>query len=113
MKKVTVRTPAQMVLDETGILYAETWQNLDVANGPHARSNLMAATCEAGVELADMTMFDDVTFREENPMASVVNKWAHSEFRCSKSGESSIFGIKFEYYFPDTLDNSPNFGRTL
>jgi ribulose 1,5-bisphosphate synthetase/thiazole synthase len=108
-----VRTPAQKVLDELDILCAETSENLYVAHGPHARSNLIAATCEAGVELADMTMFDDVTFREENRMAIVVNKWAHSEFRCSKRGESSIFGIKFEYYFPDTLDNSPNFGRTL
>src|SRR3990172_1585328 len=69
MNKVTVRDPGQKVLDEIEVPYKE------VADGPYACSKLIAATCEAGVKVANMTMFDDLVFRENGRVAGVVVNW--------------------------------------
>ena len=60
MNKVTVRAPGQEMLDEIGIPYTEACPGLFVADGPHACSKLIAAACDAGVKVLNMTMFDDV-----------------------------------------------------
>jgi thiamine thiazole synthase len=75
MNKVTVRAPAQAVLDELGVPYSEASRDLFVADGPHACSKLIAATCDAGVKFANMTAFDDVVLREQNRVAGVVVNW--------------------------------------
>ncbi|MFQ6105564.1 MAG: FAD-dependent oxidoreductase, partial [Candidatus Hydrothermarchaeaceae archaeon] len=46
MNKVTVRHPAERILDELGIPYKAVNENLLVADGPHACSKLIASTCE-------------------------------------------------------------------
>lgn len=74
MNKVTVRTPAQEVLDELGVPHTEIIPGLHVADGPHACSKLIAAACDAGVKFANLTMFDDVVLREEQ-VAGVVINW--------------------------------------
>jgi len=75
MNKLTIRRPGQEVLDELGVPYVEAGQNLFVTDGPHACSKLIAATCDAGVKFANMTVFEDVVLREENRVAGVVINW--------------------------------------
>lgn len=75
MNKVTLRAPAEKVLDELKVPYEKAEEGLFVADGPHACSKLIAAACDAGVKFANLTMFDDVVLREGNRVAGVVVNW--------------------------------------
>ena len=75
MNKVTVREPAQKVLDELGVPHKLVSDGLHVADGPHACSKLIAAACDAGVKFANMTMVDDVILRGDKKVAGVVINW--------------------------------------
>ncbi len=79
MNKITVREPGQEVLGELGVPFEEVGDGLYVADGPHACSKLIGATCDAGVKFANMTTFDDVVFRKENCVAGVVINWTPIE----------------------------------
>jgi thiamine thiazole synthase len=75
MNKVTVRAPGQKILDEVGVPYEKFSKDLYVASGPHACSKLIAAACDAGVKILNMTKVDDVVLRENNRVAGVVINW--------------------------------------
>lgn len=75
MNKVTLRSPAHRILDELGVPYQEAVRGLYVADGPHACSKLIAAACDAGVKVANMTSFDDVVVRENGRISGVVINW--------------------------------------
>jgi len=75
MNKVTVREPANEILDELGVPYEKFSLGLYVADGPHACSKLIAAACDAGVKFANMTKVDDVVLREDGRIAGVVINW--------------------------------------
>jgi len=73
MNKITLRSPAQAILNEIGVPYKETEAGLYVADGPHACSKLIAAACDAGVKVLNMTKFDDVVIRENRVCGAVIN----------------------------------------
>jgi len=75
MNKLTVRAPADRILDELDVPYKEYSEGLYVSDGPHACSKLIAATCDAGAKIANMVALDDVVLHNERVRGVVVN-WA-------------------------------------
>lgn len=73
MNKVTVRAPAQEVLDELAIPYEQAAPGLYLTDGPHACSKLIAAACDAGVKVVNMTSFDDLVLRDGRVSGTVIN----------------------------------------
>jgi len=75
MNKITVREPADRILDELGVPHKVVSEGLHVADGPHACSKLIAAACDAGVKFANMTTVDDVVMRKDKRVSGVVINW--------------------------------------
>jgi thiazole biosynthesis enzyme len=75
MNKITVRAPADTVLSELRVPLKEVNKGLFVADGPHACSKLIASCCDAGVKIANMTVFEDVVLRASNRVAGAVVNW--------------------------------------
>jgi len=76
MNKITIRAPAQELLDELGVPYSSASQGLYVADAPHACSRLIAAACDAGVKVFSLTMVEDIVVRENNRVGGVVVNWS-------------------------------------
>lgn len=75
MNKVTVRHPAERVLDELGVPYKVASEGLLIADGPHACSKLIASACDSGVKFANMTIFEDLVLRENGRVCGAVINW--------------------------------------
>jgi thiamine thiazole synthase len=75
MNTITIRAPAQKVLDDLGIAYREFSPNLFVTTGPLACSTLISKACQAGVKIMNMSKFDDIVIRENNRVSGVVINW--------------------------------------
>ncbi|MBL7084619.1 MAG: thiazole biosynthesis protein [Candidatus Omnitrophica bacterium] len=75
MNGITVREPANEVLDEIEVPYKKMEEGLFLASGPHACSKLIASACDAGVKILNMTKFDDVVLRKNNRVSGVVVNW--------------------------------------
>jgi len=76
MNKITVRHPGEKILDELGIPYKTVGEGLVVADAPHACSRLIAAACDAGAKVANMTSFEDLVLKEDGRVRGVVINWA-------------------------------------
>ena len=77
MNKLTVREPADRILDELGVPYEERDEapGLHVADAPHCSSALIEAACDAGARIQNMTEFTDVVVRDGHRVAGVVMNW--------------------------------------
>lgn len=66
MAPLTVRAPAQEVLDELGIRYkaASGVEGLYLTTGPEACSKAIAAACDAGAWFQNVTNLEDIVLRE-------------------------------------------------
>lgn len=73
MNKITIRAPAESILNELEIPYEKYSESLYVSNGPHACSKLIAAACDAGIKILNMTKLDDVVLHEDKVSGVVVN----------------------------------------
>jgi len=73
MNKLTVRSPAETILDELGVPYKEYSKGLYVADAPHACSKLIVATCDSGAKILNMATLDDVVLHNEKVSGVVIN----------------------------------------
>ncbi len=76
MNKLTLRAPAQEVLDELGVPYSMANEGLYVADAPHACSKLIGAACDAGAKFFSLTYMEDLAVHENNRVAGVVVNWS-------------------------------------
>ena len=76
MNKLTIRAPAQTMLDELGVPYQESSPDLFVADGPHACAKLIGAACDAGVKILNMTSFDDLVLAQDGQVNGAVINWS-------------------------------------
>ena len=73
MNTLTFRAPSEEMLGELKIPYKEADKGLFTADGPNACAKLISAACDAGVEILNMTKFDDVVFRNKKVEGVVIN----------------------------------------
>jgi len=73
MPKVTVRHPAERILEELGVPYKSVGKGLSVCDAPHACASLITAACAAGVKVFNMTMLEDLVVKEGRVCGAVIN----------------------------------------
>ena len=75
MPKITVRHPAEKLLDELLVPYKNVSKGLAVCDAPLACSSLIAAACKAGVKVFNMTALEDIVIKDGKVCGAVIN-WA-------------------------------------
>ena len=75
MNKAVLRPPSDALLDDLGVPYTTPARGICVADAPHACAKLIAAACDAGVKIQNMTSVEDVVVRDDNRVAGLVINW--------------------------------------
>lgn len=75
MDKLTVRAPADSVLDELKIPHEEVAPGIHVADAPLCVAKCIVAAYEAGARVLNLTSATDVVLRNNNRVAGVVINW--------------------------------------
>lgn len=73
MNKITLRSPANTVLDELNIPYRTPQPGLHVADASFFASGLIRGACEAGVAFLNMTIIEDVVVKDKKLTGLVIN----------------------------------------
>lgn len=73
MNKVTLRAPANRILDALNIPYEECQKGLYVADSPFFASGLIRGACEAGVKFLNTTFVEDVVIKDRKMTGVVIN----------------------------------------
>ena len=73
MNKVTLRSPAQRLLEELAIPYKTPQEGLHVADAAYFASGLIRGACEAGVRFLNMTLIEDVVVKHKKLAGLVIN----------------------------------------
>jgi len=73
MNKLTVRVPAQKYLEEIGVPVKPAGPGLYVADAVQACSHLIAAACDAGLRVWNMTVAEDLILRNGRVEGVVIN----------------------------------------
>jgi len=73
MPKVTVRHPAEKLLDELSVPYKVVAEGLVVCDAPYACASLITAACAAGARVINMTMLEDLVVKEGKVCGAVIN----------------------------------------
>jgi len=76
MNKVVVRAPSHTILQDLGVPVVERQEGLFVADAPHACSRLIAAACDAGVKIRNMSAVEDVVVTEDERLCGLVVNWS-------------------------------------
>ena len=76
MNKITIRKPADVILNELEIPYTETKDGMCLTSSPHACAKLITKTCESGAMIGNMIKFEDVVLRENNRVGGIVINWS-------------------------------------
>lgn len=73
MSPITIREPGQRILEELDVKVEKVKDGLYVARGPEAVSKLIAAACNAGVKVINMTRVEDAVLRGGRVEGAVIN----------------------------------------
>ncbi len=76
MHKLTIRHPAEKILEELGIPHKLVGEGLYIADGPYCCSKLIASACDAGVKLANFSIFEDLILKEDGRVCGAVINWS-------------------------------------
>jgi thiamine thiazole synthase len=76
MNKLTVRHPAEKILDEVGVPNTKYSEGLYVADAPHACSAMITAALSAGAKVLNLTRFEDFIIGKENCVRGIVVNWS-------------------------------------
>jgi thiamine thiazole synthase len=79
MNKAVFRAPSNEILDDLGVPYTTPSERLHVADAPHACAKLIAAACDAGAKIQNMTSVEDIVMREGHRVAGLVINWTPVE----------------------------------
>ncbi|WOF17069.1 thiazole biosynthesis protein [Methanoplanus sp. FWC-SCC4] len=77
--RIVVQEEARRLLDHFGIKYTEYEKGYFVASSVEAVSKTLAAACDAGVEVFNLTTVEDVVVKEDKRVSGLVINWSPVE----------------------------------